>query len=209
MSAAALLRGAIDIHVHTRPDVRPRKLDDLQLIAEARAAGMGGLLLKSHVFSTVERAYLASRVYPDFRTFGRLVLNTTVGGFNVEVRAALMMGAVQVWMPTVSAANHARQLGGRGTLTVADGESLRPEVLAILELLAKHNATLGTGHLSPQESRLLIPHAITLGVRHVVVTHPEGWSRPFRWNGSANGRRRGACISSAAWSPPRRRFRVT
>jgi hypothetical protein len=170
-----LLRGAIDIHVHSHPDIRPRKLDDLQLVEEARRAGMRAVLLKSHVFSTAERAYLLNRVYPDFQSFGGIALNTTVGGFNAAaVAAALTMGAKQVWMPTVSAANHARRAGGGGTLRVsADGRTIRPEVVEILELVAEHGAILGTGHLAPDESALLIPRALILGVRWVVVTHPE------------------------------------
>jgi hypothetical protein len=185
MSAQDLLRGAIDVHVHSYPDVRPRRLDDLQLVEQAAAAGMRALVLKSHVFSTAERAYLANRIYPEFRTFGGIVLNATVGGFNLDaVDAALKMGAVQVWMPTVSAANHARYLGGGGILTAHDerGE-LRTEVITILERIAQRGAALGTGHLSREESRLLIPAAIAIGVRHVVVTHPE-WectAIPVEW----------------------------
>src|SRR5262245_33723100 len=103
-----LLHGAIDTHVHSYPDVVARKLDDLAVVEQARAAGMRAVLLKSHVFSTAERAWLLSRLFPDFRVFGGITLNDTVGGLNPSaVEAALKLGAVQVWMPTLSAANHA------------------------------------------------------------------------------------------------------
>src|SRR5687767_7121390 len=99
-----LLRGAIDTHVHSFPDVVARKLDDLALVEQARAAGMRGILLKSHVFSTAERAWLLRKLYPDFLTFGGITLNHSVGGLNPKaVEAALKLGAVQVWMPTLSA----------------------------------------------------------------------------------------------------------
>ncbi len=169
-----LLRGAIDTHVHSFPDVIPRKLDDLELVEQARAAGMRGLVLKSHVFSTAERAWLLNRLNPDFRVAGGLVLNDPVGGLNPRaVEAALKLGALQVWMPTLSAANHREHLGGSGTLTVLCDGRLRPEVTEILSLLAETDAILATGHLSPHEIEVLIEAALERGVSRINVTHPE------------------------------------
>jgi hypothetical protein len=173
-TAQNLLRRAIDTHVHSYPDVVERKLDDVELVEQARAAGMRGLLLKSHVFSTAERAWLLNRLYADFRVAGGLVLNDTVGGLNPRaVEAALKLGAVQVWMPTLSAANHRQHLGGGGTLTVLDDGHLRPEVIEILRLLAEGDAILATGHLSPRETEVLIEAALERGVSRINVTHPE------------------------------------
>lgn len=170
-----LLRGAIDTHVHSGPDVVRRRHDDLALVEQARAAGMRGLVLKSHVFSTCERAYLLNCLYPDFRVFGGLALNDTIGGLNPRaVEAALKLGAACVWMPTKSAANHRRQSGETGGLTViAAGDSLTEDVLAILRLVADAGAVLATGHIAPAESLVLIEKALALGVRRVSVTHPE------------------------------------
>jgi hypothetical protein len=169
-----LLCGAIDTHVHSYPDVVARKLDDIELVEHARAAGMRGLLLKSHVFSTAERAWLLNRLYPDFRVAGGLVLNDTVGGLNPRaVDAALKLGAAQIWMPTLSAANHRRHLGGSGTLVVLDGAGLRPEVREILDLLAGADAILATGHLSPHEIEVLIDATLEGGVSRINITHPE------------------------------------
>lgn len=174
-AAVELLRGAIDTHVHSYPDVRPRRHDDIELVERARAAGMRAVLIKSHLFPTGERAYLLNRIFPDFRVFGGIALNDTVGGFNAgAVDVALRMGAVMVWMPTNSAANHARHLGGAGRLGVSDdGRRLRAEVVAVLERVAEHDAILGTGHLSPDESALVVREAWAIGVRRVVATHPE------------------------------------
>lgn len=118
-AAARLLRGAIECHVHSFPDVVGRKLDDLELVEQARAAGLRAIVLKSHVCSTCERAYLLNRLQPDVRVLGGVVLNDTVGGFNPRaVEAALEMGARQIWMPTKSAANHQQHYGARGGLSV-------------------------------------------------------------------------------------------
>src|SRR6186997_2600982 len=88
------LEGAVDVHVHSSPDVDPRRYDDLDLAREAARAGFGAILIKSHQNSTVERAYLVAKVVPGIRVFGGLVLNETVGGLNpAAVRLALALGA--------------------------------------------------------------------------------------------------------------------
>ena len=45
-----LIQGAYDLHVHSAPDVLPRKLDDLEMGRRIAAAGMGGYCIKSHYF---------------------------------------------------------------------------------------------------------------------------------------------------------------
>jgi hypothetical protein len=175
MSATDLLEGAVDLHVHSSPDVDPRRFDDFDLAREAARAGMAAVLIKSHQVSTVERAILASKIVPEIRVFGGLVLNHTVGGLNpAAVDLALRMGAKQIWMPTRSARNHRAafsQSGGIG-ICATDG-SILPEVLKILDLIAPTDCILGSGHLSPHESCLLVRHARERGVRRILITHPE------------------------------------
>ena len=96
--------GVFDMHVHTAPDIAPRKTDDLELAKAAAEAGMGGFILKSHLGSTVERAYLVNQMVPDIRVFGGLVLNFPVGGLNpFAVDSYVRLGAKEVWMPSLSA----------------------------------------------------------------------------------------------------------
>lgn len=173
-TVTSLLRGAIDCHVHSFPDVIPRKLDDIALVEQARGAGMRAVVLKCHHACTCERAYLLNRFFPDFRVFGGLVLNETAGGFNPHaVEAALKMGATQIWMPTKSAANHRVHHGDRGGLIILDGMRLRSDVADVLRLVADADATLATGHLAPEESCILAEEALARGVRRISVTHPE------------------------------------
>ena len=205
----SLLRGAIDLHVHSHPDTAPRRLDDLELVEQARAAGLRGVLLKSHGFSTCERAYLLRRLYPDFHTFGGIALNDAVGGLNpVAVEVALELGAAQVWMPTKSAANHTRHLGGDGRLAVTDdAQTLKPDVREILDLVAAHDVILGTGHLAPEETALLVSEALAAGVERVLVTHPEwgvtavpvAWQQAWAATGRVFFER---CLVSTATSLP-------
>jgi hypothetical protein len=92
------LEGAVDLHVHSAPDVDRRRFDDLELARAAKDAGMGAVLIKSHQNSTVERAWLVAQCVPGIRVYGGLVLNETVGGLNVAaVRLALKLGARQFW----------------------------------------------------------------------------------------------------------------
>src|SRR5260370_11265285 len=88
------LEGAVDLHVHSAPDVDRRRFNDLELARSAKDAGMGAVLIKSHQNSTVERAWLVSQCVPGIRVYGGLVLNETVGGLNLAaVRLALQLGA--------------------------------------------------------------------------------------------------------------------
>ncbi len=163
------LTGAIDLHIHPAPDVWPRIMDDLELAREAARRGMRAILLKSHWTLTADRAYLVEQVVPGIRVFGGLALNEAVGGFNpIAVEAALKMGAAQIWMPTLSAA-----AGKAGGLTIFQDGSLRAEVLAVLKLVAEADAILGTGHLSTGEIIALVPAARDIGVRKILITHPE------------------------------------
>lgn len=174
------LEGAIDLHVHSAPDVDARRFDDLDLAREARRAGMAAILIKSHQNSTVERAWLVSKVVTGIKTFGGLVLNATVGGLNADaVRLAVSMGAKEIWMPTRSARNHRSFFGQAGGITVLDPEGgLLPEAQAILEIVAGSECILSTGHLSPAESLVLIEEAQRRGVHKILVTHPE-WEPTF------------------------------
>jgi hypothetical protein len=174
------LEGAVDLHVHSAPDVDVRRFNDLELAREAARARMGAILIKSHQNSTVERAWLVAQVVPGIRVFGGLVLNETVGGLNpAAVRLAVSMGAKQVWMPTRSARNHRRHHGLPGGITVLnEGGQLLPAAEEILEAVAGSDCILGTGHLSQEETFALIDRASAIGGIRVLVTHPE-WAPTF------------------------------
>jgi hypothetical protein len=177
------LVGAVDLHVHSAPDVDKRRFDDLELARAAKDAGVGAVLIKSHQNSTVERAWLVSQCVPGIRVYGGLVLNETVGGLNpAAVRLALELGARQVWMPTRSARNHRQYHDQPGGITILDEQGkLLPAVEEILVALAASDCILGTGHLSPQETSVLIEAAQKLGVSKILVTHPEWGPTYHSW----------------------------
>ncbi len=182
-----LLRGAIDMHAHTHPALFRRPLDDMDLARSALQYGMRGFVLKDHDSLTTGRAYYVNKMVEGVRAFGGIVLNRSVGGLDPHVvQAAIHYGARVIWMPSNHSQWHAeyfktsdypqlgrprKQLPGPG-VTVLDGDGqLKPEVLTILDLVAEADVCLATGHLSPQETWLLLKEATRRGVRKFLVTH--------------------------------------
>lgn len=189
MEAEELVRGAVELHTHSAPSRFPRCADDWELVEEASAAGMRALVIKAHEFSTVERAYLLRRRIRGIEVFGGIVLNHSVGGFNpAAVEMALTLGARIVWLPTTSSAHHQAFFQSIGKAFLSAGalryESpglqildsrgrLRSEVEEIMELVRARDAILATGHLSPQEVRLVARAFLTRQHARLLVTHPD------------------------------------
>lgn len=175
-AARNLIRGAFDLHVHAAPDIVPRKCDDLTLARLASQAGMAGFLLKSHLGSTAERAYLVNQVQPGIHVAGGLVLNDSIGGLNpAAVDVFLRLGARCVWMPTQSSSNHKQRKGkpGPGISVLDELGKVVPVVHEICALIAAADAVLATGHLSVAETLALVPVARSMGVKRILVTHAE------------------------------------
>ena len=173
---AQTLDGAIDMHAHAAPDGTPRKLDALELARMAKAAGMRAIVIKNHYEPTASLAFVVRKVVPGIEVFGGISLDLTVGGVNpaaVEWMTKVEGGYGKVvWLPTFDSEAQVKLNGDNRPFApvVRDGKIL-PEVLAVIDIAAKHDLVLEMGHSSPQESLLIIPEAKRRGVKHVVVTH--------------------------------------
>ena len=75
---ARLLEGAIDVHVHSYPDDRPRSIDAIEVAKLAHARKLRAIVLKNHYDSTAGLAFLVRKVVPDIEVFGGVALNLTV-----------------------------------------------------------------------------------------------------------------------------------
>ena len=197
--ARRVVRGAYDLHVHVEPDVMRRRVTDLQLARRCWDVGLAGFALKSHFVPTAERAAVLNEALNGaVQVLGTLTLNAAVGGMNpLAVEIAAREGARIVWMPTLDAANHRdkatdlppgaapplwlalqRELSEQGItvdpVSVLDpaGRPL-PATREVLQLAARHQLVVATGHLSAREARVVAEAAFEAGVRHVVITHPE------------------------------------
>lgn len=170
-----MLPGAIDTHIHSAPDVRPRKLTDYEVARQAADAGMRAVVLKSHVTSTADRAAIAeAAVARRVRVLGGVVLNRAVGGLNPDaVAAALAIGGRVVWLPTTSARSTSPTLEKREGIAVERDGHVVPELAAVLDLVAAANAVLATGHLTGPELRIVVSEARRRGVSRILLTHPE------------------------------------
>ena len=179
------LKGVIDMHVHTNPDLRKRAYDDFELMEAAIRVGARAIVIKTHQGTTMDRAYLCNRHNQivhgntnDFTMFGSITLNRQVGGINPRaVDVALQLGAKVVWLPTQSAINGLRRQNKAltdGVEVVRDGKIV-PELATVFSLIKEHNAVLGTAHIAPEESFIVIEAARKAGVKNIVVTHPEWW----------------------------------
>ena len=174
--AARLLRGAIDIHVHSDPDNVPRSIDGLDAAKLARSKGMRGIVLKNHYDPTAGLAFLARKEAPGLEVFGGIDLNLTVGGMNATAVEHLTQvaggwGRV-VWMSTFDAENQVRYAReNRPFVSVARNGELLPETKAVIAVIAKHGLALATGHVSAQEGLMLVREARRQGAEHIVITH--------------------------------------
>jgi hypothetical protein len=195
--ARELLRGAYDTHIHVAPDVVGRIVDDLTLARRFAELGMDGFVLKSHYTSTAERAAVVRAAVPGLQALGAIALNRAVGGLNpLAVEVAAREGARTVWLPTVDSVNesHEREApaGAKVPVWVRLQLELReqgieiepvavvddagvplPETRAVLERIAYHELVLATGHLARDEIFAVVDAAVAVGVRQIVITHPE------------------------------------
>ncbi|MEV4068154.1 DUF6282 family protein [Nonomuraea fuscirosea] len=196
--ARDLVADAYDIHVHVAPDVMRRRIDDLTLAARFTEVGLAGFVLKSHYVPTAERAEVVRAAVPGFDAVGAITLNASVGGMNpIAVEIAARGGARFVWLPTVDSANQRactasdpegatppmwarlqddlREAGMAADpvdVLGPDGTVLE-RVRQVLRLIAQHDLTLATGHLSADEIDAVVAAAVAEGVRRIVITHPE------------------------------------
>ena len=174
--AARALAGAIDIHVHSDPDNRPRSIDAIDVAKLARSRGMRAIVLKNHYDPTGPLAYIVRKEVPGIEVFGGIDLNLPVGGMNataVEHMTEVSGGWGRfVWMSTFDAENQVRfSKENRPFVSVSRNGELLPEVKQVIAVIAKHQLVLATGHVSPDEGLMLLREARRQGAQHMVVTH--------------------------------------
>ena len=177
--SAKPLAGAIDIHMHSGPDVLPRSLDSIEVARMAKEEGMRAIVLKNHYVPTANDAYFVRKAVPGIEVFGGIDLNLTVGGINpaaVENMAHITGGyGRMVWMTSFD--SRAAVEAEKGTkpprpyAAVTRHGELLPEVKQVLAIIAKYNLVFETGHNYPDEILAMIREANRVGVKHIVVTH--------------------------------------
>jgi len=175
------LSGIIDMHIHSAPDVRERKMNDLELMEAAIRLGVRAIVIKSHHVPTADRAALVNLIKQEkygeassFTMFGGIALNQFIGGINpYAVETALKLGGKVVWLPTNTASNHVLKNGKTGGVQCVRDHQVVPELKDIFQLVKDFDAVLATGHISPEECFVVTEAARNAGVKKIVITHPE------------------------------------
>jgi len=188
--ARRLLRGAVDLHIHSGPSLHPRKIDHFEALRQADAVGMKAILLKDHYYPTMPIAtMLNDNCNMATQVIGSIVLNHPLGGLNPSaVDYALKQGARIVWMPTAHAANHiemtSKKLKGKfpkntkktiesSGMTLVDGNKVvKDEVKQILDLIAEADACVSAGHHHIDEAWPFYREAKARGVNRMFLNHP-------------------------------------
>src|SRR5919199_1192392 len=192
-----LLEGAFDTHIHSGPDVLPRKFNDLELAARFKARRMAGFVLKSHYICTADRATLVNEVVPEVQAFGAIAMNNSVGGLNpLALDIAGRLGTRVCWLPSVDNANELEAIAGQrdesklpywmsiaremralgiagSFLNVTEDGKVTRATRQCLEIIAKHDMVLATSHIRPSEVLPVVKAAQEVGVKRIVITHPE------------------------------------
>lgn len=181
----SMLRGAIDMHIHSAPDIFPRSVDAVQAAVQAKDAGMDAIVLKSHSTDTAARAELAAGL-TGMQVFGGVALNYPVGGINpYAVLETVRQGGRVVWFPTLCATHflaHAENvpilrekspIGSEGIVLTDAAGALLPEVEEVLALVKERDLVLCSGHVTPGDAIAAFTRAKELGITRLVVTHPH------------------------------------
>jgi hypothetical protein len=196
-SVDALLVGAFDTHVHSAPDVLPRKFNDLELAQRFKQRRMGGFVLKSHYICTADRATLVRQIEPAVQAFGAIALNNSVGGLNpLGLDIAGRLGTRVVFLPSVDNANELENIQGQrdesklpywmgiaremralgiagNWINVTENGQVAPATKLCLEIIAKHDMVLATSHIRPAEMLPVVKAAREAKVQRIIITHPE------------------------------------
>ncbi len=185
------LTGAIDMHIHSGPDVIDRIGTSIDIARAAADTGMRAVVFKDHLFPSVVKAHLTEQAVPGIKVFGGITLNASVGGLNVQmVKASIASGAKFVMFPTFDS-RRAFNVPKKGKLhlehafgepfrlvpTIEEDGQLVPDAEAILRVLAEHpDVILSSGHLGPEEALPVVKRAVQLGITRIVIEHPNhGW----------------------------------
>jgi hypothetical protein len=187
-----LLVGAVDLHVHPAPSPFPRNIGIRGVADQAHAAGFRAILVKSHHHSMVTDIAAVDDAIGGLPipVYSGVALNNYVGGINpYAVELSLQMGGRMVWMPTVSSEQHicvhereehlkfpSTSITLRKTKPIAvldGGGNLLPETREVLQLVKDADAILSSGHMSPPDITAVLRAANTMGLRRMVVNHPN------------------------------------
>jgi hypothetical protein len=178
----------IDIHYHANPDAYVRRYNALSA-GKIYKQNQGGVILKSHLGSTVQSAMLAQQ--EGFPVFPSLTLNKIAGGVStIPIKQALSEYTTQipvsliVHLPTITNDKKHKPRVKRNFINrYSEGAAQTPEiisnkntllknVLEVFEFAKDHPIVLSTGHSSYDELMMIIELANTIGLNKILLNQP-------------------------------------
>ena len=192
----ALMKGAIDIHVHAGPHIfsSPRRVDPFQAAIQARDVGMQSIVYMDVFEMSNGTAWLVNRMVPDFKVYGGLILNTVYGGMNPRaVKTAIHYGDGAKYISFgahstyYQAAREGRLIDGEFKplselypefqkeldmcIKIPVGEAPGENLDEILRLIAENpHIYMVTGHTSVDEGVRLVELAEEYGIKKTIVS---------------------------------------
>ena len=188
-----LMVGTIDLHCHIDLEFSQehrKREPERDWLPKADASGMRGVVLKSHWWPTTSAVpYIVDLAQTKVTLWSSVTLNPCVGGPSPYViEACAAMGGKMVFLPTWSARNDLQRKGfsarmgtyykdytaadNPGFVFTNDGGELLPLARALIESCKARRLTLGSGHVSWQESLALARAARDMGFHEFVINHP-------------------------------------
>jgi len=177
-----LLKGAIDNHIHCCPHINKRSTNIFEVVKKAEQLKMHAIGLMDNFSNTSGYASLVKKYLPKLRlkVFGGLIMEPPSGGVNYE-NAKISLnysyfgndGAKFISFPTHHT-RHVAKLEKRKKDYIKNcfyvpNSGPTTETLKILNLIAKKNIVLNTGHLSAKETINLVSAANKIGVKKIIV----------------------------------------
>lgn len=190
-----LLEGAYDLHIHCGPDIVPRSVTGLEMAKRAERCGMRGFAIKAHYDCTCQQAETVRNIVPACNAIGTLTMNAQVGGPNpMAVETAARLGARIIWCPTFDSASQRkyylenlpqyivvqekllkRKIPVSSYCLINEDGQLTAEMSDVLDLVQEYDITLGTGHITHEETFSLAREAYRRGFKKLLITHAD-WS---------------------------------
>jgi hypothetical protein len=200
MAVVDILMNAIDMHIHCAPDTGPRYGDSVELAIIAKDAGMRGFVVKDHLTQTVHKAALTNELVSGFQVFGGVAMNRPTGGLSPRAAAFYVaLGAKLLWLPTMDseytwlkasqghydaiyATRNAYGIDYPKLTLLTEGMykgTLRLEVKQIIDVVARGDIVLCTGHHTPEETIAVLEYAKAIGFGRTLVTHVNAFNEEF------------------------------
>lgn len=183
--AIELLDGAVDMHVHSIPDPEiDVGWDQLEITKKATEIGMAAVVFKAHTIPTAATVYYVQKAVDEYalgigkrpaKAFGGVTLNYYQGGLNpAAVEMCAELGGKVVWLPSHDSAHHKRVMGLPGGIELLDSND-KPvsKLYEIFKIVAENDMILDPCHSGTKERFVIIKEAKQLGVKKIVVTHPN------------------------------------